>query len=136
MIKIFSKINGELLHFVNRLSEIQTKRNNLVGEEQFIQCSAMKLDDGDTFKPHKHFKREKNEPEYIPQESWIVFKGSVKCFFYDLDDKLIEEIILYPGDASFTLQGGHTYLILENDTIVYEYKTGPYDGQKNDKIFI
>lgn len=136
MEKIYSKIDGRLLHFVNRLSEIQTKRNNLVGDEQFIQCSAMRLDNGDTFKPHKHFERERTEPKYIPQESWIVFRGSVKCFFYDIDDKLLEEIILYAGDASFTLHGGHTYLILEDNTIVYEYKTGPYEGQQNDKIFI
>ena len=24
----------------------------------------------------------------------------------------------------------------EDDTIVYEYKTGPYKGQENDKVFI
>lgn len=136
MEKIYSKVDGRLLHFVNRLEEIQTKRNNLVANEEFIQCSAMKLENGDTFKPHKHFERERFESKYIPQESWMVHKGSVKCFFYDIDDKLLEEIILYPGDASFTLHGGHTYLILEDDTIVYEYKTGPYEGQKNDKIFI
>ena len=35
-----------------------------------------------------------------------------------------------------TFQGGHTYEILEEDTIVYEYKTGPYKGQANDKEFI
>jgi cupin fold WbuC family metalloprotein len=136
MYKIHSKINGDLLHFVNRLSDIQSKRDNLVDNKEFIQCSAMKLDKGDTFKPHKHFERERFEEKYIPQESWMVFRGSVKCFLYDIDDKLLEEIILYPGDASFTLRGGHTYLILEDDTIVYEYKTGPYKDQKNDKIFI
>jgi hypothetical protein len=27
-------------------------------------------------------------------------------------------------------------LILENDTLVYEYKTGPYEGQALDKTFI
>lgn len=136
MEKIYSKIDGRLLHFVNRLSEIQTKRNNLVDDQNYIQCSAMKLENGDTYKPHKHFERERLEKNYIPQESWMVFRGSVKCFFYDLNDKLLEEIILYAGDASFTLYGGHTYLILEDDTVVYEYKTGPYCGQKNDKMFI
>jgi cupin fold WbuC family metalloprotein len=136
MNEIYSKIDGRLLHFVNRLSNIQTKRNDLVPDNNYIQCSAMKLEKNVTFKPHKHFERERFESKYIPQESWIVFKGSVKCFFYDLDDTLIEEVILNAGDASFTLYGGHTYLILEDDTIVYEYKTGPYEGQQNDKIFI
>ena len=44
--------------------------------------------------------------------------------------------ILNVGDASFTLEGGHNYEILEDNTLVYEYKTGPYEGQEFDKIFI
>jgi hypothetical protein len=35
-----------------------------------------------------------------------------------------------------TFRGGHNYLILEEDTIVYEYKTGPYMGQQLDKVFL
>jgi hypothetical protein len=35
-----------------------------------------------------------------------------------------------------TFRGGHNYYILEEDTIVYEYKTGPYLGQDLDKEFI
>ena len=72
----------------------------------------------------------------IAQESWIVVQGSVECIFYDIDDKIIEKPVLYPGDASFTLEGGHTYKILEDNTLVYEYKTGPYEGQSLDKVFI
>jgi hypothetical protein len=60
----------------------------------------------------------------------------VKCIFYDIDDTILTEPILYVGDASFTLEGGHNYVILEEETLVYEYKTGPYEGQKFDKTFI
>lgn len=137
MEKIYSKVEPDkLLHFINRLYDIEGERHNLVGDESFIQCATMKLPKGKTFNPHKHFERERTEPAYIPQESWMVFKGSVKCTFYDLDDTIISEPILRAGDASFTLHGGHTYTILEDDTIVYEYKTGPYDGVENDKKFI
>ena len=48
---------------------------------------------------------------------------------------LLETHILNAGDSSFTLEGGHTYEILEDDTLVYEYKTGPYEGQEKDKVF-
>ena len=89
---------------------------------------------GTTFKAHKHIIVEKTTN--IAQESWLVIKGSVKCIFYDLDDKIIAEPILYPGDCSMTFRGGHNYLILEDDTIVYEYKTGPYLGIEMDKKFI
>jgi hypothetical protein len=136
MEKIYSKIDGRLLHLINRLDDINTERVNLSGDETYLQCASMKLPKGKTFKPHKHFERERLEQKYIPQESWMVFRGSVKCIFYDMDDTIIATPVLNAGDASFTYYGGHTYEILEDDTIVYEYKTGPYEGQSNDKIFI
>ena len=89
-----------------------------------------------TFPAHKHITKERYYDNQIAQESWVVIRGSVKCKLYDIDNTLIAEPILKPGDASFTLYGGHTYEILEDDTIVYEYKTGPYEGQKLDKEFI
>jgi hypothetical protein len=94
------------------------------------------MNNGKTFPAHKHIKKERHYQEQIAQESWIVIKGKVKAILYDLDDTIISEEILYPGDASFTLEGGHTYEILEDDTVVYEYKTGPYEGQEFDKVFL
>lgn len=136
MEKIYSKVEeGKLLHIINRLSEIE-KRTEVVPENNFIQCATLKMEEGKTFPPHKHITKERSYDAQIAQESWVVIKGSVKCIFYDTDDTIIAEPILYPGDASFTLYGGHTYEILEEDTIVYEYKTGPYEGQKLDKVFL
>jgi len=134
MEKIYSKVEeGKLLHIINRLSEIE-KRTEVVPEDNFIQCATLKMENGKTFPPHKHITKQRTYEAQIAQESWVVIKGSVKCKFYDIDDTLIAEPVLYPGDASFTLYGGHTYEILEEDTIVYEYKTGPYEGQKLDKV--
>ena len=136
MEKIYSKLEpGKLLHIINRLSEIQN-RTQVVPENNFIQCSTLKMEKGCTFPPHRHIIKERNYQEQIAQESWVVIKGSVKCIFYDIDDKIIATPILSEGDASFTLYGGHTYEILEENTIVYEYKTGPYEGQKFDKKFL
>jgi len=137
MIKIYSKNDSnKLLHMVNKKSDIKSERENLSSDLQFLQCSSMKLPKGKTFKPHRHFHRLVTHENYIPQESWIVIDGSVKFFFYDIDNVLIDTVILYPGDASFTFEGGHTYEILEDNTIVYEYKTGPYLGIELDKIMI
>lgn len=136
MEKFYSKVeNGKLLHIINRMSEIE-KRSEVVPSDNFIQCSTLKMEAGKTFLPHKHITKKREYQNQIAQESWVVIKGSVKCIFYDLDDTILAESILYPGDASFTLFGGHNYLILEEDTVVYEYKTGPYEGQKLDKVFI
>ena len=136
MEKIYSKVEPQkLLHVINRLSEIEN-RTDVVPEDNFIQCATLKMESGKTFRPHKHISKTRTHENQIAQESWVVIKGSVKCIFYDLDDTIIAEPVLYPGDASFTLYGGHTYQILEDDTIVYEYKTGPYEGQKLDKVFL
>ena len=74
--------------------------------------------------------------QVIAQESWMVFSGVVEVSFFDTDGQLLEKQMLYPGDCSMTFEGGHTYLIMENNTVVYEYKTGPYQGQQLDKVFI
>ena len=137
---IYSKIEKDkILHIIKRCKEIEQQnvdRIDIVTPENYIQCSTLNLKKGKTFKPHKHLFKKRTHKKQIAQESWIVIRGSVKCIFYDLDDTIIAEPILYVGDASFTLCGGHNYQILEDDTIVYEYKTGPYEGQKLDKIFI
>jgi hypothetical protein len=136
MMDIYSVVEPfKLLHRVVRLSDIQQERLDLVPAEQFIQCSGLKLPAGKTYRPHAHIWKD-GPDKTIAQESWCVISGSVKVFFYDLDDTLLTYVVLRAGDASFTFEGGHTYQILEDNTIVYEYKTGPYLGQANDKRFI
>ena len=133
---IHSRVDPKvLLHTVVRREDIKPGRLDIVNPEEFIQCSILNMEEGKTFKPHKHIWKERAR-NVIAQESWIVIQGSVKCIFYDLDNTIIATPILYPGDASFTLEGGHTYEILEDNTLVYEYKTGPYEGQSLDKTFI
>ena len=136
MIKYYSKINPDkLLHIVVRKEDLIPGRVEVVPENNFILCALLNMEIDKTFKPHKHIWKERTR-NVIAQESWIVVQGKVKCTFYDLDNEILVEPILGPGDASFTLEGGHTYTILEDDTLVYEYKTGPYEGQKLDKLFI
>jgi hypothetical protein len=136
MEKIYSKVQKDkLLHVINRLHEIEN-RTEVIPEDNFIQCATLKMEKGKTFPPHKHITKDRHYTEQIAQESWVVIKGSVRCILYDIDDTVVTTPILYPGDASFTLYGGHTYEILEEGTIVYEYKTGPYEGQALDKTFI
>ena len=137
MKKIFSKIDGQLLHIVHRVSDFNLDlREALIDSENFLQQSTIPLEEGTTFKAHKHLLKDVDFEKYIAQESWVVIKGRVRCHFYDTDDSLIEEVDLDAGDCSITLLGGHTYTGLENDTLVREFKTGPYHGQKMDKEFI
>jgi len=134
MKKIYSADGKVLLHIINRLSDIEG-RGDIIPENNFLQLATLKLEKGKTFRAHKHIWKQSTEPKVIAQESWVVIEGKVKFYFYDLDDTLIGTEILGPGDSSITLQGGHTYEILEN-SIVYEYKTGPYQGVELDKEFL
>ena len=136
MIKIYSKVDPNVLcHMVLRKKEIVEERTDIISPENFLQLSTLNMPNGKTFRSHKHIWKS-GEEKVIAQESWVVMKGVVKVTMYDLDDSIISQPILNVGDISVTFQGGHTYEILEDDTIVYEYKTGPYKGQENDKEFL
>ena len=136
MEKIYSKIHPDtLLHIIVRKEDLVPGRVEVVDETKFIQCALLNMERETTFRPHRHIWKVGPE-QTIAQESWVVIQGTVKCTFYDLDDTILVEPVLGPGDASFTLEGGHTYTILEDETLVYEYKTGPYISQAMDKIFI
>lgn len=135
---IYSSVNKNLLlHIIVRKQDLisTSMRKEIVSPDQFIQCSMLNLPKYHTFPPHKHIWKLRNDL-VIAQESWVVISGSVEIHLFDVDDQLLMTKILYPGDASFTLQGGHTYRILEENTLVYEFKTGPYEGQEKDKVFI
>jgi cupin fold WbuC family metalloprotein len=136
MKKIYSRVEeGKLLHIINRYYEIEG-RTDVAPPNEFLQLATLKMEKGKTFRPHKHIWKPCPNGMIIAQESWVVIKGSVKVHLYDLDDELIEEIVIRQGDCSMTFEGGHTYTILEDDTVVYEYKTGPYQGVENDKVFL
>jgi len=135
MKKIYSNIEpNTLLHIIYRADDIDG-RTDIAPEEEFLQLASLKLKKNTSFSPHKHIYKKGCE-KIIAQESWVVIKGKVKVIMYDLDDTIIINSILNPGDCSMTFRGGHNYVALEDDTLVYEYKTGPYTGKENDKIII
>lgn len=136
MHKIYSRLDpNKLCHLVHRLNEI-TDRTNVSDDHQFLQLATLRMNAGQTFRPHQHIWKPAPTPQVIAQESWMVFSGVVEVSFFDTDGQLLEKQMLYPGDCSMTFEGGHTYLIMEDNTVVYEYKTGPYQGQHLDKVFI
>lgn len=135
MEKIYSKVKPDLLlHAIFRKEDFKDGRQDLIDSDEFLQCAALQLKAGTTFRPHKHNGRWR-EWLVIAQESWHLLSGKVQCHFYDMDNSIISEPILNSGDSSFTFSCGHNYTILEDATIL-EYKTGKYEGQQIDKTFI
>ena len=136
MREIYSKTNpGTLLHMICRGDEVTSNRaDNSTPPEQFLQASAFTMPKDKTFRPHKHLTQVRTTD--ITQESWIVIRGAVEATLYDLDDTVLEQVVLQAGDCSMTFKGGHNYKSLQDNTLIYEYKTGPYQGQEKDKTFI
>lgn len=137
MTRIYSKKDPNLmLHMIVHKSMIEEGRTDLCQESEFLQCAALRYEKSKTFRAHQHMWHQPAPHLRIAQESWVVITGLVKVMFYDTDGALLHTDLLAAGDASFTFEGGHNYEIMADNTFVYEYKTGPYLGQENDKRFI
>ena len=135
MKKIYSKIEPDnLLTIVNRLSDINSERAEMADENEPLQGSAKKLQRGEKFKPHSHnvLHRETS----LTQEAWIVIRGEILVSLYDLDNTLIHKEVLSEGDCVLNFRAGHTFETLKDDTILYEFKNGPYMGVEADKTLI
>ena len=131
---IYSKINVEkLLHTIYHL-DVMDGRLDITDPNKYIQVGIMSFNSGKKFAPHRHITLLRNTD--ITQESFIVIKGKIKAILYDLDNKLLHEEELCAGDCFITFEGGHTLEFLEENTVVYEAKTGPYYGTDVDKIKI
>jgi hypothetical protein len=136
MYKIFSKVDPtKLLHVINRGEEI-VGRTDIADPSQFLQLATLRFNKGHTFRPHQHIWKPAPAEQVIAQESWVVIQGAVNVLYYDIDGTLLETHIIRLGDCSMTFEGGHNYEIYEDDTVVYEFKTGPYQGQELDKTFL
>lgn len=134
--KIYSKIDSsKLLHIIAKVEDFQN-RVDVAPEDQFLQMAKIKLPKGKMFRPHQHIWKSPSYGKTIAQESWVIIRGSVKIYYYDTDGTLLLTDLFSVGDVSMTFEGGHKYEIMEDDTLVYEFKTGPYCGIENDKTFI
>jgi hypothetical protein len=117
-----------------RKEEIVNKRQDLSPPEEFLQAGVKKLCGDDYFKPHRHLPC--NKIATMTQEAWVILNGQVVGSFYDLDESLIYETTLNNGDCAVIFRGGHSLQCLTTDTLMYEFKTGPYYGPEQDKVFL
>jgi hypothetical protein len=135
VMNFYSKKNpGHLTHIVYSASDFQG-RVNLVSPKEFLQVSAIELADKEEFKAHIHTWKECDIDTTVAQEAWVVIKGRVKASLYDEEQNLVGEQDLIPGDCCITLHGGHKYASTE-ESLVYEFKSGPYLGDSLDKFYL
>lgn len=134
---IYSKIkSNKLLHLIIKPSDFKKKITEVTSKDKSLQCIAIKVAKGEKISTHKHIKKKNNKIDNLRiQESWCVVSGLARGYFYDVNNKLLKTVTLKPGHASFTFEGGHSFKALTDETIVYEYKKGPFDININDRIY-
>jgi|TARA_Y100000816_G_scaffold192734_1_gene140598 cupin fold WbuC family metalloprotein len=131
-VNIYSKIKKKkLLHVFFKFNK-NINRVNLSPEKEYLQASVVKFKDKKIVRSHHHLNHPKILRKRPIQESWILIKGKAKLTFFDINKKILKNFVMSPGDISISFGGGHKLEILNKNTIIYEYKTGPYKGSKKD----
>jgi cupin fold WbuC family metalloprotein len=132
MERYYSKIDEEQLIFcLLRKDEICERRMDLSPDSEFMQVCGREMNKGTFVPPHRHIETIRNTN--LTQESWVVLEGKVKAKFYDLDDSFLCDREISSGDVVVLYRGGHSMTVLEDNTIFYEFKNGPYFGVNKDK---
>ncbi|MAF37247.1 hypothetical protein CL622_09105 [archaeon] len=130
--KIYSKIEPDkLILSLLRRKDISEYRTDIGPDEEYLQVSGRFLKKNTKVKAHKHIPTDRKTD--ITQEAWLVLEGAIKSVFYDLDDSILYETNISAGDCVVLFRGGHSLEVLEEDTVFYEFKTGPYYGVDADK---
>ena len=134
IIRIFSVNNPSvLLAILFSPLNIDT-RVELTEPTGILQAATIAIGEGVKVSPHKH-----NPVERLTMgtsESWVVMNGSIKLDLFDLDSSFIQSWILNRGAIAVTEKGGHGLTSLQSNTLVYEFKNGPYWGPDVDKLQI
>jgi cupin fold WbuC family metalloprotein len=89
------------------------------------------LQPGTYVRPHKH-------PLDYASESLVLIQGSIRFYTFDEDGRLMTTHKVnskpLPGVVDIEPQVWHSFIVLEEDTILFECKKGPYDAE-TDKVF-
>lgn len=93
-----------------------------LGEDLQRLLIAMQSDS--YFRPHRH-------PEAYKKETLVVLQGRCACYTFHEDGAIDEVTILDPDTGSFLCElpdrRWHTVLCLADNTVVLEFKKGPYE---------
>lgn len=131
--------SNSLLHKVLRLEESANEgleRVDFSDPTEFLQGAMISIPPKHEFRAHIHIERSRDFSNLRAQESWVVVRGMVQVDYYSDGGVFLVSKTLESGDASITFRGGHGYRTGIGGALVYEFKSGPYEGQTLDKRFL
>jgi len=101
----------------------------------FIQVAEFGYPAGHVMRAHRHIERTPPE-KFRTEEVLLVWKGAVLCTIYELNGKRRIDRILRAGDYVIVHEGGVSYEVMENNTIMMEVKTGPFTNSEEDRVLL
>jgi mannose-6-phosphate isomerase-like protein (cupin superfamily) len=139
--EILDPNSGELLHAIVRPRSSkgenpQLRRIDFSDPKEFLQGAHIDIPANYSFQPHIHNERAREFSNLRAQETWVVMSGAVEVDYFSESGELIHSATLLSGDVSITFRGGHGYRTRQTSARVFEFKSGPYEGQEIDKRFI
>lgn len=126
--------NGVIYAVYDDFASIGKGVNWYSGDTDFMQVASMSHDKGKVVKPHLHVVRPRSV-EYT-QECVILIKGKLEFSFYDKNKIFLDKVILNSGDVVAIFGGYHGMEVLEDNSVYFEIKNGPFTGNEVDKEFL
>jgi hypothetical protein len=123
---------GDLIATVENFRDFRKGLSFAGTRDDFLQIGKFRYDTNHLMRDHRHIKRYREAT--VTQEALVVFQGTVEArVFGKTGFKPVQIIKLVAGDI-FTLYGGGVgFTVLEDDTIMAEFKNGPYDVESDDE---
>jgi len=129
------RLNEELIRYGCKAAE-QSRRKRIMfpvqrSQDDEVQRLINFLQPGSYIRPHKH-------PGKHASETVIVHQGAIYFHVFDEAGKMVDHFLVKAGTTQCMVDivpgVWHNFIILEKDTVVIEFKKGPYDAQM-DKTF-
>lgn len=131
MNEVLVEVNNQVLAKILMPSNFPPNLTFYTSDSDFVQVATWNYNKGKHLKAHAHklYARESNRTN----EVIYIKSGSIRAYFYDETDKVINTYTLNEGTIIIIFAGGHAYDILDDNTQVLEVKNGPYPGIDADK---
>jgi hypothetical protein len=97
-------------------------------DKDALQIARWNHPKGYECKAHIHNVRPKTI--YMVEEAIFVLSGELEVTFCSPEGEPIAKRLLHEGDICHTLDCGHGYKVLTDDTRVFEFKNGPFPGEE------
>ena len=127
--KIYANLNLCKLVFYGKFDN----RTNLTEPSQIIQASLINMTRFQSVPRHEHLPIERYTTG--TGEGWLVLNGSFEVEIFDIDQTSLGKYLLKKFDLILMFNGGHSLYATKKNSVIFEFKNGPFKGSDSDKIY-